>query len=220
MRSSVHPFEVGETACGCDQHHTAPRLVVVTGGPGAGKTALLEVARKELCQHVAFLPEAATILFAGGFPRGPSRPVTLAGQRAIFWVQHELEEAVRAGGSVATALCDRGCLDGLAYWPDHEEAFLASVGATREAVLARYAAVIHLRTPAPQHYNLSNPMRIETAENAQLIDERIEHAWRDHPRRFFVESHDSFVEKTSQALALIRAELPPCCRKHATGGAG
>jgi adenylylsulfate kinase-like enzyme len=68
MRVATHPFEVGETPCTCVEHHHEPKLIVVTGGPGAGKTALLEVARKALCSHVALLPEAATILFGGGFP--------------------------------------------------------------------------------------------------------------------------------------------------------
>lgn len=212
MRIAQHPFEVGETPCGCARGHGAPSLIVVTGGPGAGKTALLEVARKALCQHVALLPEAATILFGGGFPRGDGRVVTLAAQRAIYWVQHEVEEAARGVGGIAVALCDRGSVDGLAYWPDHEEAFWGGVGATREVELQRYAAVIHLRTPEPQHYDRSNPVRIETAERARIIDERIEHAWRDHPRRFFVAPNESFVDKTRHALALIKAELPLCCQ--------
>jgi len=38
----------------------SPRIVV-TGGPGAGKTAVLEIARRELA-HVEILPEAATIV--------------------------------------------------------------------------------------------------------------------------------------------------------------
>jgi hypothetical protein len=44
------------------------RLVAVTGGPGAGKTAVLELAARSLCEHVAILLEAATIVFGGGFP--------------------------------------------------------------------------------------------------------------------------------------------------------
>lgn len=119
------------------------------------------------------------------------------------------------GHGLAVALCDRGALDGLAYWPDVEEAFLGGVGTTREAELMRYAAVIHLRTPSPAHYDHSNPVRVETAERAHQIDRKIEHAWRDHPRRFFVDSSEDFVDKTQRALAIIKAELPPCCAAHA-----
>ena len=40
--------------------------MVLTGGPGAGKTAVLEVVRRTFCEHVTVLPEAASILFMGG----------------------------------------------------------------------------------------------------------------------------------------------------------
>lgn len=35
------------------------RRVVLTGGPGAGKTATLELIRQSFCEHVHVLPEAA-----------------------------------------------------------------------------------------------------------------------------------------------------------------
>jgi DNA helicase TIP49 (TBP-interacting protein) len=57
------------TGCRCGGAHT-PYRVVLTGGPGAGKTAVLEVIRRALCRHVHVLPESAGILFGGGFPRG------------------------------------------------------------------------------------------------------------------------------------------------------
>jgi uncharacterized protein (DUF2249 family) len=45
------------------------RRIVLTGGPGAGKTAVLELFRAAVCEHVNVLPEAAGIVFGGGFPR-------------------------------------------------------------------------------------------------------------------------------------------------------
>ena len=70
------------TACACDVGHS-PRLVVLTGGPGAGKTAVLEVVQTNFCRHVVVLPEAASILWKGGFPRGQSAPAQRAAQRTI-----------------------------------------------------------------------------------------------------------------------------------------
>ena len=58
--------------------------MVITGGPGAGKTALLEVVRHHFCSHVAVLGESASILFGGGFPRRQSAPSRKAAQRAIY----------------------------------------------------------------------------------------------------------------------------------------
>lgn len=88
------------------------------------------------------------------------------------------------------------------------------VGSTPSAELARYDAVIHLRTPsAALGYNHANSLRVEPAVVAAEIDRRIEAAWRDHPRRFFVESREDFLAK-AEALRLLRDELPECCRGH------
>lgn len=194
------------------------KLVVLTGGPGAGKTAVLELARRSLCAHVTILPEAASIIFGGGFPRRSSFANRAAGQRAIAHIQRELERwVVEEDNPVTVALCDRGVLDGLAYWPGSPERFFEELGTTQTAVLAHYAAVIHLRTPpASEGYDHSNPLRIETPEEAAAIDARIEAAWRPHPRRFIVESTPDFLTKARRALALLRAELPEHCLAHAT----
>lgn len=200
--------------CGVDAPHDG-RLVVLTGGPGAGKTALLEVVRRHFCEHVEVLPEAASILFGGGFPRRTSRAAQRAAQVAIFHVQRQLEAIVQGEQRAAIALCDRGTLDGLAYWPQPAKAFWSATGASPETELARYACVIHMRTPRPERgYDHSNPVRIESAAEALALDRRVEAAWSDHPRRFFVEDEDSFVTKLSRAVELIRAELPRCCQAH------
>src|SRR5262245_25592869 len=86
----------------------APKLLVLTGGPGGGKTAVLEIVRKHFCEHVVVLPEAATIIFGGGFPRGVSAAARRAAQRAIFHVQLELEAMAIEEGRAPVVLCDRG----------------------------------------------------------------------------------------------------------------
>lgn len=203
------------TPCSCEEPHVA-RRIVLTGGPGAGKTAVLELIRKAFCQHVHVLPEAATILFSGGFPRREAVPARKAAQRAIFHVQRELEALSEADGLPAITLCDRGTVDGAAYWPGALEEMFTELGTTREGERGRYDVVIHLRTPSAGHgYNRSNAVRVESATLAGEIDRRIEAAWAGHPRRLFVASRESFIDKASEALRLLRAELPPCCRTHA-----
>lgn len=206
---------VGSLACHCASTHAPPRRVVLTGGPGAGKTAVLEMARHALCEHVALLPEAASIVFGGGFPRHTSDAGRRAAQRAIFRIQQEVETLVDEEQRVAIALCDRGTIDGLAYWPGPRDAYWTALGTTHQQELARYAAVIHLESPGlSQGYNHANLLRVESAEEAVAIDARIGDAWKEHPRRFVVPSTADFVEKAGRALELMRAELPPCCRTH------
>ena len=197
--------------CSCTAAHT-PRRIVLTGGPGAGKTAVLELVRQSLCRHVEVLPESAGIVFGGGFPRGTTPAHRRATQRAIFHVQRELETIALAGAS-AIALCDRGTIDGAAYWPGPDELW-DSVGTSLDAELARYHAVIHLRTPPLDGgYNHDNPLRIETAAEAAAIDERIAAVWARHPRRYEVASTVDFLTKASRAVEILRGELPACCAR-------
>lgn len=208
-------IECANHTCECRRNGHELKLIAITGGPGAGKTAILEMAKRAFCEHVAILPEAASIVFGGGFWRLESIPGKKAGQRAIYHIQRELEKLVADEAISAVALCDRGTLDGLAYWPDSEAAFFSEIGSTREAELQRYAAVIHLRSPAAhQGYNHENPIRIESADEAAETDAKIEKAWYGHPRRFFVESDADFLGKVAKAAALIREEIPACCREH------
>lgn len=187
------------------------KRIVITGGPGAGKTALIELLRKSTCEHVGFVQEAASILYGGGFPRSHAPAVLCAAQRAIFHLQRELEGIVEP--NVRVAICDRGTLDGLAYWPGTEEEFFRSIGVRRDDELARYDAVIHLHTPRNgAGYGHQNPLRIETPDEASAIDARIAHAWRDHPRRHFISASAQFLVKARRATSLIRGMLPAECR--------
>jgi predicted ATPase len=203
--------------CECNALHSRKRIVL-TGGPGAGKTAVLELIRQSFCHHVKILPEAATIVFGGGFPREDDDGCRRAAQRAIFHVQHELEATGDAHGP-AIVLCDRGTVDGLAYWPDAADVLWRSVGTTYEDELRRYHAVIHLETPtAAMGYNHQNPIRTESAGVAGQLDRRIQTAWAPHARRIVVPSREAFLDKAREALAVLRSELPACCRGHAVAG--
>ena len=201
--------------CECAAGTHAPKLVAITGGPGAGKTAVLEIARRSLCSHVVVLPEAAGIIFGGGLPRGTSVPARRGAQRAIFHVQIELERILLDEQRVAIGLCDRGTVDSVAYWPEPVDDLWRDVHSDEATQLARYSAVIHLRTPSDvMGYDHSNPLRTERVDDALHLDSLIEAAWAKHPNRHLVASNLSFVHKAAHALELIRAELPECCRGH------
>ncbi|HEX2691036.1 MAG TPA: ATP-binding protein [Kofleriaceae bacterium] len=189
-----------------------PRRIALTGGPGAGKTAVLELVRRTMCDHVRVLSESASIVFGGGFPRGQGPEVQRAAQRAIFYVQRELEATAQDDRNLSIVLCDRGTIDGGAYWPGPGELW-TSVGTTLDEQLARYHAVIHLWTPM-SGYNHQNPLRIESPSEAHAIDERIAALWSRHPRRFEVQPTADFLTKAARAIQILRDELPPCCREH------
>lgn len=198
--------------CDCSEPH-GRRRIVLTGGPGAGKTAVLELIRQSFCEHVKMLPESAGIVFGGGFPRDHHAGLLKAAQRAIFYVQRELESAADADNP-AVVLCDRGTVDGAAYWPGPEDLW-SSVGTTYTEQLHRYDAVIHMRTPAAENgYKKDNPLRIESAAEAAAIDARIVELWQRHPLRFTVEASPDFLDKAARVLDVLRDQLPECCRHH------
>ncbi|MDP9196923.1 MAG: ATP-binding protein [Pseudomonadota bacterium] len=199
----------------CDARNTAgpTRFVVITGGPGAGKTTVLDMARKILCEHVAVLPEAASLVYGGGFWRLQSQSGRAAAQRAIYHVQRQLENVALGENRWPVTLCDRGTLDGLAYWPEPQETFWDMAGSSMEQEYARYAAVIHLQSPSEEMgYNHQNSLRIETAHQARELDEKIGALWSRHPRYTMIESRPGFLEKVRLAITAITRELPRDCR--------
>lgn len=204
---------VCEKKCECLKETHATRLVVVTGGPGAGKTAILEMAKKILCEHVAVLPESASVVFGGGFWRLDSQSAKTAAQRAIYHVQREMENLVLGEKRWAIGLCDRGTLDGLAYWTENQSLFWDMTKNRMEDEYARYIAVIHLRSPSAElGYNHQNSLRIEDASQAKMLDDKIQAIWSRHPKYKMIESAPSFLQKADLALREIAQVLPDCCR--------
>lgn len=204
-----------QRSCHCKHTKHNCKLIVVTGGPGAGKTAVINMAKQVFCEHVVTVPEAATIVFGGGFWRRDSLPGKKASQRAIFHVQRELENILIEEKKAAIGICDRGTIDGLAYWPGENSEYWQQVHSNLENEMAKYSAVIHLRSPGLEYgYDHSNPVRLESAEEAQRLDEKIYRAWESHPNRLVLDSTSDFFTKALHALIAIKNELPDCCQSH------
>jgi hypothetical protein len=182
-----------------------PRRIVLTGGPGGGKTTAADLMRRELGDRIVVVPEAATILFAGGFPRTEDEMARAATQRAIFSVQHNLEDVQAALYPERLQLCDRGTVDGAAYWPEGPGDFFAAMGTTQCDELARYGAVIFFETAAGGGIAVEggNPHRIESNAAAVELDLRLRALWAPHPRFYLVAHETSFLRKISAGLAIL-----------------
>lgn len=181
--------------------------VVLTGGPGGGKTTAADLFRRELGERVIIVPEAATLLFSGGFPRTAEPHAVRAAQRAIYHVQRNLEDVQSALFPSRILLCDRGTIDGAAYWPDDPHAFFTSLGTTLEAELDRYDAVIFFETAAAGGMSIEggNPTRIESNDIAVELDRRLRGLWSLHPRFVLVPHNPSFFKKITFGLASIES---------------
>ncbi len=190
-----------------------PLRICLTGGPGGGKTTAGDLLRRELGKRVAFVPEAATVLFMGGFPRYKEEACVRFQQKAIYCVQVNLEDSQAAKYPGRMLLCDRGTLDGVCYWGGgRAEDWCEAMHTTIEAELERYDAVIFFQSAAvldgmdgsSSTVNVmlegGNPVRNETVNEARRLDMALEKVWRRHPRFCLVQSKGSFFEKLTEAV--------------------
>jgi predicted ATPase len=186
------------------------RRIVVTGGPGGGKTSVWLAFMHSHAVHVQGVPEVATALLTTVFPPIHSVHERHALQRAIFHVQRELESAHEQRCGAGRALfCDRGTPDGAGYWPEGAEAFFASMNTRAEDELARYDAVLFLETAAAAGLSIAagNPIRTESLEAAVEVDRRLRAVWSGHPGFVHVGWEVDFQQKLSRALAALSAML-------------
>ena len=154
--------------------------IVVTGGPGGGKTTAADLFRREIGDRVVIVPEAATILFQGGFPRSPKPLAQRFAQTAI---------------------------DGAAYWPGEPGDYFAAIGTTHEAELRRYDAVIFFESAAVGGSSIEggNPVRNESIEEAVVLDAKLRRLWAPHPQFVLVSHNPSFFKKISFGLAALES---------------
>jgi predicted ATPase len=194
--------------------------IVLTGGPGGGKTTAADLFRRELGEKVVIVPEAATLLFTGGFPRGDGDHALRASQRAIFHVQRNLEDVQSARYPGRILLCDRGTVDGAIYWPGEPDQFFSHVGTTLEQELDRYDAVIFFQSAAVGGLSIEggNPARIEGLKEAVNLDNRLRRLWSHHKRFVLVPHNPSFFKKITFGLAAIESIVAQLRIDHAEGG--
>ncbi|MFN7728475.1 MAG: ATP-binding protein [Bdellovibrio sp.] len=178
--------------------------IAVTGGPSGGKTTLIETLQKDMTGLLSIVPEAASLLYRGGFPRKSSSNGRRHAQRAICFVQRELEDLAIEDSKTDVIVCDRGSLDSIAYWPDVEADFFKSLGTSRAQELARYQWVLHLDTADQDFFDTSNPVRTESHKEAVEINHRIKAAWQGHPQRIVISHSNEFLDKIAKAKKALR----------------
>lgn len=188
---------------------SAIRSIVVTGGPGAGKSTLVaELTRR--VPSVRAVPEVATALFTHLLPVPTDGAERRIAQRAIYQVQVAMEDLYRAQADARTTLVfDRGLLDGAAYWPGGTEGFFNALGGSLEAAFLRYDAVVYLESAALGGHAVSanNSARRESVFETLALDERLRNLWQSHPEFHCVSHAVSLEEKTRAGLRTVEALL-------------
>ena len=193
--------------------------IVITGGPGAGKTtglSRIETAFRNLGYVVLFVPETATELITGGVS-----PKTcgdnLAYQKCQMRLQLEKEKVFEQAARSMKAekiliVCDRGTMDNRAYMDELEFArLLREMDLTEVQLRDSYDAVFHMVTAAKgarEFYTTeNNKARTETPEEAAARDDRLIAAWTGHPHLRVIDNSTGFEEKLRRLITEIRSFL-------------
>lgn len=193
-----------------------PIVIVLTGGPCAGKTTALETVRREI-EHtgrpVAIVPEVATMLFPNGFAlrKAQTESEEACYQWQLCEVQRILEQAqsmsLEVEGDRASKrgllLCDRGIFDNKAYvkltvWnrlPIHVQ-----------STMERYDGIIHMASAAngaEEHYKQTE-VRVESPKEALALDGKTWGAWTGHPHHIYVGNSDGFKTKIDRVVEVVQ----------------
>ena len=170
-------------------------IIVLTGGPGGGKTTLID----ELLRDPAWGAVASPHCRKPSPPCAtPTSPRARLFQRVMVHLQLSLEDGLnraRDPNDPRVILCHRGTLDPLAYWLDRgwpEDEFFAFTETQRDDLYRRYTAVIHLVTAAdgaawadkrwPEAHRPKEPA------DAIRIDRLLQQAWGGHPNYFQIDN--------------------------------
>lgn len=192
---------------------TASVNVLLTGGPGAGKSSALATLRDRLSKRgfqVIVVPENATPLLANAGGYDPSWSGTQGHvelQRIFLKYQIEQENAYRRIAQLREKPCvllhDRGCLDGRLFCTEEQwAAVLDGVGVSEADLLRRYDLVVHMASVASgmEHlydYGLgsSNPSRYHTPEQARQADLLAQEIYASHPQVRVAPNFSDFSRK-------------------------
>ena len=188
--------------------------IAVSGGPGAGKTTLWRAVAEAHSARVIAVSEVATLMFSHVFPRVQNETERRAVQRAIFNVQHSLEQVYESRlGPGQVLWCDRGVPDGGGYWPEGHDRFFESMQTELRAELSRYAAVLFLESAAVGGMPLSagNATRTEDLATAVELDRRLQEVWSAHPNFHVIPVERDFSIKIARGLALAEQLLTELC---------
>jgi predicted ATPase len=176
--------------------------IVLTGGPGSGKTVISTRIAQLYPDRFILVPEAATQVYDALQTRWDK--LDLEGrrdvQRKIYRLQVDQEDRTAQSSPGKILLLDRGTIDGAAYWPEGPDDYWRDIGSNLEAELKRYDAVIWMESAAAlghQFYDgdSSNFCRFEDAQSAIESGKLLLKLWGGHPNLKHVGAFAEIQEK-------------------------
>jgi predicted ATPase len=184
--------------------------IVLTGGPGAGKTVISRRIAAEHPERFVLVPEAATQVYDALQTRWDKLDVEGRRdvQRKIYRLQVDQEDRTAAANPDKILLLDRGTIDGAAYWPEGPADYWRDVQSTLEKELKRYDAVILLESSAALGLydgDSSNFCRFEDAQGAIESGKLLLKLWGSHPNLKHVRAYTNLEEKIATVMDALAA---------------
>lgn len=204
--------------------------VVLTGGPGGGKTSVLNAIKNLTITEEGYkniiklgdkkiklvtISETATELISSGIPPTEAERI-YDFQDILFEIQKSKEESsiksLRFGydTDIILFLYDRGLLDGMAYLDKKGEFedIMASKDVKELDILDKYDLVVDLlstATCAPEKYGFeSNEARFEDVEWAKSVDRKTSAAWVGHRNMKLFDSGVSLEEEVNNVIEYLK----------------
>ena len=167
--------------------------IVLTGGPGSGKTSVKDGIIKHFTvqgYQVLFVSETASELINGGIKCFGNNSVSLIDfQEYVMKLQLLKEDiyidAANKLGHDVIVIFDRGTIDNFAYMNDDESSILINRvlnDKTKSDLLNRYDAVIVLKSSKDFYTTENNKARSENVNDALELGNKTLNTWIGHKK--------------------------------------
>jgi len=201
------------------------KKVVLTGGPCAGKSVLLEALKLEFGEDLLIIPEGATQLLEVPHEKGgvgiPGKDVEWSQEWQDKFEEKVIEKQLLDETLITqmankrkkptVIVCDRGLLDSAAYVSGGRASFLRKFNLDLKTCYRLYDQVIHLNSVAtdrPEIYEqlkATNPNRLfESSARAKELDEKTFLAWKGHPNHIRVPAGEGIEHKMKITFSKIK----------------
>jgi len=184
------------------------RRIVLTGGPGAGKSVIGQAIARRQPERFVLIPEAATQVYTSLGTRWDRLTVAQQRQvqRQIYHWQVEQERTIADTYPDHILLLDRGTIDGAAYWPDGPADYWRELQTSHEQELRRYDTVIWMETAAALGIydgDASNAVRFEPAAAAVEAGQTLLKLWSPHPHLKHVGAFVNLEDKLAAVEEIV-----------------
>lgn len=187
------------------------KKIVLTGGPGSGKTTVIESIKTNFGgkYKVIVIDETASYLINMGLRPFGDNPINMVDfQELVLKTQLAKEEIIERGTELLPdenilLIYDRGLLDNCAYITEEEFSEVLSRLDTKHTIsefLERYDLVINLVSRKDFYTLDNNPARSEAVEEALELGNKTLNAWIGHKNIKIVLPKDDVDEKIKEVL--------------------